>query len=156
MISSLLKRALPFVMTLAVGTGLGSVFNIFSPAPAEQVESSAPIVTVQRRHGCDYRRRSASDSTPTKILFQPSVRYTTEARKHQTTGVVQLRVRFGADGKATVMDRLSTLPDGLTEEAERVVERTQFTPATENGEPVSEVKDMNYYFTLDDRVTMGL
>lgn len=156
MMTSLLKRALPFVLTLIAGTGLGSIFGFNSSTP--KTTSGSPSGTVERRYSCPSQRRRAfqSDSTPLKITFQPNTRYTPEALKNKTTGVVQLRVRFNADGTTTVVERLSTLPDGLTEEAERVVERTQFTPATINGEPVSQTKEMNYIFSLSDRVTMGL
>jgi TonB family protein len=157
MMTSLLKRALPFVLTLIAGTGLGSIFGFNSSTPNTSRTSSV-TVTSERRYSCSSQRRRAfqSDSTPLKITFQPNTRYTPEALKHKTTGVVQLRVRFNADGTTTVVERISTLPDGLTEEAERVVEQTQFTPATINGEPVSQTKEMNYIFSLSDRVTMGL
>lgn len=171
MLPTFVKRVLPFMLTLLVGTGLGSVFGWRSSS----TNTTQPNVTessyrYERRSGCSsrYRRtyggggggemedRAARTTTPLIIRFQPNTRYTPEALEHKTTGVVQLRVRFNADGTATVVERLSPLPDGLTEEAERVVERTQFTPETVNGEPVSVTKDMNYVFSLSDRATMGL
>jgi hypothetical protein len=168
MLPTFVKRVLPFMLTLMVGTGLGSVFGWRTSTPTTQnnVESGYRL---ERRYGCSSRYRSTygtggggienrveRTSTPLVIRFQPNTRYTPEALKNKTTGVVQLRVRFNADGTATVLERVSTLPDGLTEEAERVVERTQFTPETVNGEPVAVIKDMNYVFSLSDRATMGL
>jgi hypothetical protein len=88
--------------------------------------------------------------TPVKIQYQPHRRYTPEAIQKQTTGVVKLLVRFDADGTTKIVERLSTLPNGLTEEAERIAERTEFTPAKVNGEPVSETKEMNYIFSLSE------
>ncbi|MBV9959663.1 MAG: energy transducer TonB [Acidobacteria bacterium] len=166
MLPTFVKRVLPFMLTLLVGTGLGSVFGWRSSTTQTQPNVTESTYRYERRYGCSsrYRRtysggiegRAEGASTPLVIRFQPNTRYTPEALEHKTTGVVQLRVRFNADGTATVLERLSTLPDGLTEEAERVVERTQFTPETINGEPVAVTKDMNYVFSLSDRSTMGL
>jgi|GEM_PF-2568719 len=154
---SVLKRALPFIMTLIVGMGLGSIFGWNSSAPKAKNEERLVTVT-ERRGSCrSYRgRRAFSESTPLKITYEPNTTYTPLALKNKTTGVVQLRVRFNADGTTTVVEQLSTLPDGLTEDAVRVVERTQFEPETYNGQPVSVTKDMNYIYSLSDRVTMGL
>jgi outer membrane biosynthesis protein TonB len=166
MLPTFVKRVLPFMLTLLVGTGLGSVFGWRSSSTnTTQSNVTESSYRYERRYGCSSRyrgntgggeRRSERTTTPLIIKFQPNTRYTPDALEHKTTGVVQLRVRFNADGTATVVERLSTLPDGLTEEAERVVERTQFTPETVNGEPVAVTKDMNYVFSLSDRATMGL
>ncbi|MDQ3746771.1 MAG: energy transducer TonB, partial [Acidobacteriota bacterium] len=81
--------------------------------------------------------------------FEPNTRLTEAARRNKTVGVVELLVRFDADGKATVVDRLTTLPDGLTEEAERAAERTVFKPATINGRPYSVTEVRQFIFSLD-------
>ncbi len=162
MITNLLKRALPFALTLIVGTGLGSVFSSNS-SPTKTTYSATSVRSPYRSGGGSgggvgytHRRRSFDDSTPLKIIFQPNTRYTSAALKNKTTGVVQLLVRFNEDGRATVVERLSTLPDGLTEEAVRVVEQTEFNPATINGQPVPVMKEMNYIFSLSDRATMAM
>jgi hypothetical protein len=89
------------------------------------------------------------------ITNQPEARVMVIALEHKTAGVVQLRVRFNADGTTTVLERLATLPDGLTEEAERIAENTTFTPETRDGEPVSVVRDMSYAFPLSPIVSRG-
>lgn len=159
MLMDVLKRAIPFTIALAMGTGIGNFFSFFSPAKKSEVS----FVTSERRmRGCrakndsayNYRRDEAY-RTSLAILFQPNRRYTAEALQNRTEGVVTLLVQFGADGEAKVVDRIATLPDGLTEEAERIVERTRFTPATVNGVPVTETKEMNYFFYLSDRATVG-
>jgi hypothetical protein len=140
-----------------MGTGLGSIFSFFSPAKKAEVS----FVSAERRmRGCPSQRYNsynyaAESRTPMAILFQPNRRYTADALENRTEGVVTLLVEFRADGTAKVIDRIATLPDGLTEEAERIVERTKFTPATLNGVPVTETKEMNYYFYLSDRATVG-
>ncbi|HYO90572.1 MAG TPA: energy transducer TonB [Pyrinomonadaceae bacterium] len=135
------------MLTLIIGLGLGSLFQ------------SRNWRGQSRRNSCGYteRHRSttadtlvmkyrASDSTPLAILFEPSTRMTAAARRNQTYGVVQLLVEYGADGKARVLSRVTSLPDGLTEEAERVAELTQFRPETRGGEPVSVTRVQSYYF----------
>ncbi len=154
----LVKRALPFAMTLIVGTGLGSIFGFGSkPEQTRKSWTNADII-VERRSSCrsSERRRHFRDSTPLNIRFQPNTSYTPEALKNKTTGVVKLLVRFNEDRTATVVEQLSTLPDGLTQEAVRVAERTQFDPETVNGQPVAVTKEMNYIFSLSDRVTMEM
>ena len=148
----ILKRAMPFVITLMVGTGLGNIFGLNDP-PSRTVVTSRTVTsrfTTVERHNVEPREFDAHHcGTQLKILYQPSTRFTHEAVKNQTTGVVTLLVRFNADGTTTVVDRLSTLPDGLTEDAERVAEQTRFTPATVEGKPVTETKEMNYIYTLN-------
>src|SRR5215210_6257627 len=136
MFACFLKRALPFMMTLLVGTGLGSIFSSMSPQN-NRAPGTTTTFTTTRRYGCERRRERAvvAESTPLIVTFEPNTRLTEAARRNKTVGVVELLVRFDADGKATVVDRLTTLPDGLTEEAERAAERTTFKPATINGKP---------------------
>ena len=162
MMTCFVKRALPFALTLFVGTGLGSIFG-FNSTPKKTNATSAPDERIhtltERRSGCpdSYRRRDyVGESTPLNIRYQPNTSYTRVALKNETTGVVRLLVRFNEDGTATVVSRLSTLPDGLTEEAVRVAERTQFDPETVNGQPVAVTKEMNYIFSLSDRTITGL
>lgn len=148
MSTCLLKRILPFMLTLVIGLGLGSLFH------------SGNWRGQSRKNSCKYTSRyvlttdtptmsyQASASTPLAILFEPSTRMTAAARRNQTYGVVQLLVEYGADGKARVLSRVTSLPDGLTEEAERVAELTQFRPETRDGEPVSVTRVQSYYFNM--------
>jgi Gram-negative bacterial TonB protein C-terminal len=148
MFACLLKRALPFVMTLLVGLGLGSIFS--STSQQQNNRASATTTQATRRYGCSVRNRAAvAESTPLIVKFEPNTRLTEAARRNKTTGVVELLVRFDADGKATVVDRLTTLRDGLTEEAERAAERTIFDPATINGRPYSVTEVRQFIFSLD-------
>jgi hypothetical protein len=149
MFACLLKRALPFMMTLLVGTGLGSILSSTS-----QQNNKAPgtttAYTTTHRYGCGMRNRAVvAESTPLIVTFEPNTRLTEAARRNKTVGVVELLVRFDADGKATVVNHLTTLPDGLTEEAERAAERTIFKPATINGRPYSVTEVRQFIFSLD-------
>jgi Gram-negative bacterial TonB protein C-terminal len=149
MFACLLKRALPFMMTLLVGTGLGSILG--GSGPRDETKSSGITTTVTtRRSGCGMRNRAVvAESTPLVVTFEPNTRLTEAARRNKTTGVVELLVRFDADGTATVVDHLKTLPDGLTEEAERAAERTVFRPATINGRPYGVTELRQFIFSMD-------
>jgi hypothetical protein len=149
MFVSLLKRALPFTLTLLFGSGLGSIFSgTTTPRTATQ---SSVTTTNSRTYGCASQRRASAltESTPLIVTFEPNTRLTEAARRNKTVGVVELLVRFDADGKATVVDHLTTLPDGLTEEAERAAERTAFRPATINGKPYTVTEVRQFIFSLD-------
>jgi outer membrane biosynthesis protein TonB len=151
MFVSLLKRALPFTLTLLVGSGLGSIFSGASPREDKRAQTTTAAF-VSRTYSCGARHRGgdvAAASTPLIVTFEPNTRLTEAARRNKTTGVVELLVRFGADGKATVVDHLTTLPDGLTEEAERAAERTAFKPATINGMPYTVTEVRQFIFSLD-------
>jgi hypothetical protein len=89
---------------------------------------------------------AATQSTPVVVTFEPIARPTEAAQRNHTRGTVELLVQFGADGKAKVFDHITTLPDGLTEEAERVVEGTVFKPATINGVPYTVTEVRRYTF----------
>lgn len=143
-----LKRFLPFMLTLGIGIGLGSLFGYGYRRPQYTARLYAENSC---RHHARYSlslRDVARDSTPLAILFEPRTHMTAAALRHQTYGVVQLLVEYGADGQARVMERVTTLPDGLTEEAERVAAQTQFRPETINGVPVSATRVQAYYFDM--------
>lgn len=150
--TSWIKRALPFIITLIVGTGLGNIFGIHKPATSGGDTRRARCAKQRSFDNASVSPHN-NGSTQLKILYQPSTRYTPEALKNQTTGVVKLLVRFKADGTTTVVERLFTLSDGLTEDAERVAEQTRFTPATVDGTPVTEMKVMNYIYSISVRDT---
>jgi hypothetical protein len=145
MFACFLKRALPFSLTLLVGSGLGSLLG--DTPRMDGPARLTSMTTISSRHSCGMRNRAAvAESTPLIVTFEPATRLTEAARRNKTTGTVDLLVRFGADGQATVVDRITTLPDGLTEEAERAAERTVFKPATINGRPytVTEVRQFSF------------
>jgi hypothetical protein len=136
------------MLTLVVGLLLGSLFRPQHARPQFTtrlyVENSYRRTTTTRTLTLD----EPSASTPLAILFEPPTRMTPDALRHQTYGVVELMVEYGADGHARVIDRVTTLPDGLTEEAERVAESAQFRPRTFNGVPVSTTLVQSYYFDM--------
>jgi outer membrane biosynthesis protein TonB len=151
MFACFLKRALPFTLTLLVGSGLGSIFSGATTRSQSSMLTTTTVLST-RNYSCEKRHRAravAAPSTPLIVTFEPNTRLTDTARRNKTVGVVELLVRFGADGKATVVDHLTTLPDGLTEEAERAAERTAFRPATINGKPYTVTEVRQFVFSPD-------
>jgi TonB family protein len=145
-----LKRVLPFTLTLLVGLGLGSFFNLFSAKPQTELRA----VRLERSYAtgsgsCRSRSRSYSESYKSvRILSQSEPLYTAEARRNHTEGEVILRVTFGADGTVSDVQAVTQLRDGLTEQAEKAARLIKFIPATRNGSPVDEAKTITYSFNL--------
>jgi TonB family protein len=69
--------------------------------------------------------------------------YTEQARNNKISGSVRLKVKVGADGLVKKVHVANALPDGLTEEAIRVIKVLQFQPAMAGGTPV------DYWILLD-------
>lgn len=150
-----LKRVLPFTLTLIVGLGLGSLFNLFSAKPqaetgAFRLESSYGTGSGYEagRGSCRTRRYSASIRSA-EIFYRPEPQYTVAARRNHTEGDVTLRLTLAADGTVRDIETITQLPDGLTEQALRAARAIQFNPATRDGSPVDEVKLITYSFNLE-------
>ncbi|MEK6320797.1 MAG: energy transducer TonB [Acidobacteriota bacterium] len=71
------------------------------------------------------------------LLNRPQPRYTEEARKHKTQGVVRVRILVEASGRVTEVVVIRGLPAGLSEQAIRAAHQMPFRPAMKNGRPVS-------------------
>jgi TonB family protein len=152
-----LKRVLPFTLTLIIGTAIGGLFNIFSASPQAtpgvfRLESAYRTTTdtASGGGGCRTRRRNYSEEyRSARILSQSQPAYTTEARRNQTQGEVILRVTLGADGTVSNVEAITSLPDGLTEQAQKAARQIKFAPALRNGYPVDEAKTITYSFNLN-------
>lgn len=144
-----LKRFVPFMLTLIIGLGLGTFFQSGHTRTQFQtrlyIDHNHSLTTVPTKFTQTYGTESVM---PLAILFQPPTRMTGAARRNNTHGVVQLLIEYGADGKARVIDYIKTLPDGLTEEAVRVAELTQFKPQMLNGEPIPVLQIQSYHFGM--------
>lgn len=85
------------------------------------------------------------------ILFKPEPQYTDEARNNHTSGVVRLRAVLSADGQVRNIIPIKRLPDGLTEKAIEAAKQIRFTPASVNGQPVSQFIIVEYNFYVGIR-----
>ena len=142
-ISLLLKKALPFMLTFVVGTALGGLTWLFGGS-----EKKAETVVVTRTY--DFKSRCGNarshklvaESKPLVINFTPDARY-----PGGSADSVRVNVIFGADGEVAGVMPLSTLsdaPDGyrVMEKAKweavgRAARQIRFTPETINGVPVT-------------------
>ena len=134
----MLKRVLPFILTLIIGTVLGGLTH----HPSLPADNTAPV-SRSRKH-C---RIPSADRTWLIINSQPTVYYTEAARRNNVTGVVRVRVLLDSKGVVQVAEPIERLPYGLTEEAVAAAKRIQFTPATENGRPISVWLEIVHEFT---------
>jgi TonB family protein len=147
----LVKKVLPFALTLFIGATLagalrhgrhharhahgedyGGVYEggkvFIAPAPGV-----ASLVEVTRK---------------AVIIAKPEPLYTEEARRHETTGEVRLRMLLSASGEVTRIEPLNALPDGLTESAVEAARRIAFLPALKDGQPVSQFVTVDYRFDI--------
>jgi TonB family protein len=82
------------------------------------------------------------------ITQEPRPRYTSEALLANVQGEVTLQVTFRASGRVEVLGIVSGLGYGLDEEAIRVAQGIQFTPATRDGAAVNHTSTMHVLFQL--------
>ena len=83
-----------------------------------------------------------------RVLSKPEPQYTEEARKHDVTGTVVLRVVFSTTGEVTDIRTVKPLPMGLTERAIAAARQIRFVPAMRGGHPVNVYMQLEYNFNL--------
>ena len=91
---------------------------------------------------------STEGMTRATIRSKPEPGFTEEARRAGVTGVVRLRVVLGADGTVKYPFVLRRLSHGLTEKAVAAARKIKFSPATLNGQPVSQAVVLEYNFNI--------
>ncbi len=85
---------------------------------------------------------------PILITSKPHPSYTDEARQAGVTGTIKILTLFAGSGHVTHTLVLKGLGYGLNENAVKVARAIKFTPALENGKPVSQVKIIEYSFAI--------
>lgn len=83
-----------------------------------------------------------------RIIVKRYAPYTEAARNSRVQGTVRLQVTFLASGGIGDINILSTLPQGLTEQATAAAAKMAFIPAKSNGIPITVVKQVEYSFRL--------
>jgi hypothetical protein len=172
MYSHLLKKALPFTLTLVVGTALGGLFGSRGAgAPAwASWDGARREFGFGRRYGHDHcrmrRRYLVAETKPLLILFKP------DAVLPRVSGVVdkgfsfaRVLVTFGADGKVQAVEPMDDMSinawrdwpsagkdkaaTAAWEAVERAARQIRFEPETINGMPVSVTKEVEIRFVND-------
>jgi TonB family protein len=88
-----------------------------------------------------------------KILSRPKVEYTSEARRRAVEGIVAVRAVFLANGKVwSVKITNRGLPFGLNESAIHAACKMEFTPASKDGQRVSQWTKTEFLFRLESSV----
>ena len=139
-----LKRALPFVLTLTLGSALGSLFG------DGHARRGNFVLMRREHHSCAHRRfQNYDNSSPLVITYKPEAHYTEDARRNQIAGVVRLRMLLGKDGTVSDITPLTELPNGLTDEAIKAASEIKFVPAVIAGQAVDTIQFVEYKFSLD-------
>ena len=83
-----------------------------------------------------------------KVLNKRPAAYTAEARRLGIEGEVMVIVELRADGKVGFVFPKTTLPAGLTENVIEAARGIRFTPAVQNGVPVTTIQLLAYNFSI--------
>lgn len=158
MYSLLLKKALPFALTLIIGSLIGGLFKSFVPGGQSYNHPRAFYYGYGEGHSCRMRfqrRNLVAESKPLKILYQPNASMTIRRDSlRRGTGVNVLAVvTFGADGKVQGVESGSLLSacglyktgeasGDILEAVRKAAMQIQFEPETVNGMPVTVVKEV--------------
>lgn len=146
---NLLKRILPFLLTLIIGAALVSWI-----APHFFVNQNTTLLVVKppRSRVETFTSgevfRSSEVTKKAVLLSRPEAIYTDEARQNAVQGTIRLRAVLASSGEVTNVQAISELPFGLTGQAMAAARRIEFTPAMKDGRAVSQYVTIEYVFNL--------
>ncbi|HEX8688154.1 MAG TPA: hypothetical protein VF654_16700 [Pyrinomonadaceae bacterium] len=156
--SLLLKKALPFALTFAVGAALGGLTRL-SGGPGDGAETVLVTRTYDFGPRCGNARRHplVAETKPLLILFKPDARWPLGAESGKGgASPARVRVTFGADG--TIRDARPLTFDFRGRDAslvevkekweavERAARQIRFTPELVNSVPVTVTRDVEIGF----------
>jgi hypothetical protein len=139
----MLKRVLPFSITLIVGAILGSLTN-----PVDVHRHTAAGVSPEQH--------TSHSRTWVVVRSLPCIGYTGKYSQDARLPLTRLRVLLGADGTASKIVPVFMPPYVSPEEIINAAKNIEFTPATRNGKPVSVWLDVEYGFQPGWRSRFGL
>jgi len=170
MYSHLLKKALPFTLTLVVGTALGGLFASRggeSPRWASWHGARREFGFGERRghDHCRMRRRYlVAETKPLVILFKPDA-VLPRGASESAFSFARVLVTFGADGKVQAVEPFDdasinawrdwpaagkdAAASAAWEAVERAARQIRFEPETINSMPVSVTKEVEIRFLTD-------
>lgn len=157
MLTCLLKRFVPFLLTMTVGLLIGGLFRQASgPEPSARFDRFEH--DDYHHHHCgnsryDWQPQDYQQNSPVVIRYKPQALYTAEARRDQINGTVELKMLLRKDGTVSDITPVSALPDGLTDEAIKAASRIEFTPAYIFGQPTDTIQLVQYRFDMDGRTS---
>jgi hypothetical protein len=158
MYSLLLKKALPFALTLVLGSFIGGLFKSFIPGARRAEPARSYFYGYgEGRSGCKHARSRylVAESKPLNILYQPnaSVPIRRDSLRRGTGVNVLAVVTFGADGKvqgvesgsflsACGMYKTGEVSGDVLDAVRNAAMQIQFEPEIVNGMPVTVVKEV--------------
>ncbi|MBA2647850.1 MAG: energy transducer TonB [Pyrinomonadaceae bacterium] len=165
MYTSVIKRVLPFTLTLIIGAALGNLVSAVFSRTSSSPNVSAPSARTYKSRGCRSRRRERVEANTLTfgndrifrseeleqravLLSKPQPNFTEAARMNNGSGTVRLRVVLGANGDVSNITVISGLPDGLTEQAVEAARGIRFMPAWKDGRRVSQYVPVEYIFNV--------
>jgi hypothetical protein len=153
----LLKRALPFTLTLIFGAVLSGLTGLFG-ASEKKAESVLGTRTYEFGGHCRMHRHNlVAESKPLNILKVPDAVWPLGVKAEEGRGKVPVKVTFGADGTVQKVEASSqyTLrdievpPPPFWSAVVKAARDIRFTPEVINGVPVSVEKEVEIYFAAD-------
>lgn len=152
------KRALPFLLTLIVGVFLGSLFRSAVTGESYLIKlqngfNDSEYSYGHRRYDSGCRsQKYRSKGFPVEIHSKPLPVYTERARANDFEGTVRLEVEFKMNGQIGEIKILDAQPYSLTEEAIKAARQITFRPALENGRYITTTKILEYNFSPSSRL----
>jgi TonB family protein len=153
----LLKRALPFTLTLIIGVLLGSLFGATRMHKPDYWAVPDNDGFRHHRH-CEFKRSYSNAynyNSSQSVYRMPPALYTEQARLDGIKGVVGLRLTLKSDGTISDIVPIKELGGGLTEEAIKAARRIEFSPSYLNGQPTDSTLYVEYQFNGFSPVSDG-
>ena len=113
----------------------------------ETIKANSPVLTVPTPTPTPAPVDLGDLNTRATNLVRPE--YTEEARLARTAGEVKLALELDENGRVTSVARLTTLPNGLGENAIEAARRSTFRPALRDGKPARGSGILKYNFKVN-------
>lgn len=117
-----------------------------APVSKEKATTPSPAKPIGLTNGPGDAAVSSSDTL--KIVGRPQARYTDLARKNNVQGTVRVKATLLANGAIGTVTAVTTLDDGLTEQAIAAARRLVFLPARLNGIQFAKTITIDYAFSI--------
>jgi hypothetical protein len=167
MYSLLLKKAIPFALTLVLGSFVGGLFKSFGIGgqKTEPARAYFDAYGEGHRHSCRMRYRGrdlVAETKPLNILFKPDAAMSVgrNSLRRGTDVRVMALVTFGADGKVQGVEsgnllsacgkyNVGEVSGDVLEAVRNAASQIQFEPETVDGVPVTVVRETEIRVTLN-------
>lgn len=141
----MLKRMLPFILTLLVGLFLGNLGSLWPRFDLpDDVKWPRPSERRQPKQSPGGSCALSVERSWAVIHSMPTPTYT--GTRSYGFQIVRVRVMLDAGGRVTTATVLSDVPEPLRKDAAKAAMKIEFTPARKNGQPVFVSTVVQYVF----------